>query len=98
MMFAMMLLCGAVLDGIMPIANSVLAAPLNSLPQIRQQTPAAGTGTFTISNHLKAAIQTNINNGSNAAMVIALVDTNATQFYRYGKMSISYETIVYKNT
>jgi len=52
MLFAMMLLCGAVLDGIMLIANSVLAAPLNSLPQIRQQTPAAGTGTFTISNRL----------------------------------------------
>jgi serine-type D-Ala-D-Ala carboxypeptidase/endopeptidase len=98
MMFATMLLCGAVLDGIIPLANSVLAAPLNSLPQIRQQTAAAGTGTFTISNQLKAAIQSNINNGSNATFVIALVDPNGTQFYGYGKMSTANQTTVDKNT
>jgi CubicO group peptidase (beta-lactamase class C family) len=42
---------------------------------------------FKISDNLKQLIRTLVDNRTNAAMVIGLVDANGTQFYGYGKTS-----------
>ena len=42
---------------------------------------------FEITNDLKNLIRTLVDNGTNAAMVIGLVDSNGTHFYGYGKTS-----------
>lgn len=42
---------------------------------------------FEITDNLKHVIKTSVDNGTNAAMVIGLVDSNGTQFYGYGKTS-----------
>jgi CubicO group peptidase (beta-lactamase class C family) len=56
------------------------------------------SGTFKISDHLKEVIRSRIDNGSNAAIVIGLVDPNVMQFYGYGKLSAANQTTVDKNT
>jgi CubicO group peptidase (beta-lactamase class C family) len=56
------------------------------------------SGTFKISDRLKEIIRSRIDNGSNAAIVLGLVDPNGTQFYGYGKMSAANQTTVDKNT
>ena len=43
-------------------------------------------------------MKSHINNGSNAAPVIGLVDPNGTQFYGYGKISAAIQTTADKNT
>lgn len=54
---------------------------------------------FIITSDLKKLIRTLVENGTNAAVVIGLVDSNGTQFYSYGKTSEgSNATIVDENT
>jgi serine-type D-Ala-D-Ala carboxypeptidase/endopeptidase len=94
------LLSAALLIGTATGANSLLAYsnPLNALLQINPKGAIGGENTFTKYNQIKAAIKSNIDNGSNAGIVIALVDPNGTQFYGYGKMSATNQTNVNKNT
>ena len=48
---------------------------------------------------LKHQIKTLVDNGTNAAIVIGLVDSNGTQFYGYGKTSnVTNATVVNENT
>jgi D-alanyl-D-alanine-carboxypeptidase/D-alanyl-D-alanine-endopeptidase len=56
------------------------------------------SGAFKISDCLKEIIRSRINIGSNAAIVLGLVDPSGTQFYGYGKMSAAKQTTVDKNT
>lgn len=59
------------------------------------------TGSFKISDYMKQIIQSRIDNaGSNAAIVVGLVNSSGTQFYGYGKLSSSSsnKTTVDKNT
>jgi len=54
---------------------------------------------FEITNDLKKLIRTLVDNGTNAAIVIGLVDSNGTQFYGYGKTSnVTNATIVNEDT
>ena len=54
---------------------------------------------FEITDSLKHQIKTLVDNGTNAAIVIGLVDSNGTQFYGYGKTSnATNATIVNENT
>lgn len=54
---------------------------------------------FEITNYLKKLIRTLVDNGTNAAIVIGLVDSNGTQFYGYGKTSnATNATIVNEDT
>ena len=54
---------------------------------------------FEITDNLKHLIKTLVDNGTNAAMVIGLVDSNGTQFYGYGKTSnATNATVVNENT
>jgi len=55
----------------------ILKAPSNPPSQIAS-TKAAGD-TFTIAGKLRQAVKSLVDNGSNAAMVIGLVDPNGTQ-------------------
>jgi CubicO group peptidase (beta-lactamase class C family) len=93
-------LSAILLTGIFVAANSILAAtvPHIALQQIQPEGLFIGKNTFTISNQLRAALKSDIDNGSNAGIVIALVDPNGTQFYGYGKMSNANQTSVNKNT
>jgi CubicO group peptidase (beta-lactamase class C family) len=93
-------LSAILLAGIVVAANSILAAtvPHIALQQTKPEGSFIGKKTFTISNQLRAAVKSDIDNGSNAGIVIALVDPNGTQFYGYGKMSNANQTSVNKNT
>ena len=54
---------------------------------------------FEITNDLKNLIRTLVDNGTNAAIVIGLVDPSGTQFYGYGKTSnTTNTTVVNKDT
>ena len=54
---------------------------------------------FEITDKLKHQIKTLVDNGTNAAIVIGLVDSNGTQFYGYGKTSnVTNATVVNENT
>jgi serine-type D-Ala-D-Ala carboxypeptidase/endopeptidase len=81
--------------------NSTLAVSFPSSPISLSQKGLHGAvqaGNFKISDRLKDIIRSRIDNGSNAAIIIALVDPNGTQFYGYGKMSAANQTTVNKNT
>jgi serine-type D-Ala-D-Ala carboxypeptidase/endopeptidase len=95
-------LSAALLTSIITEANSILAAStsLNGLVllQIKHKGAIGGGNTFTISDQVKTAIKSNIDNGSNAGIVLALIDPNGTQFYGYGKMSAANQTNVNQNT
>lgn len=112
-LFATMVLSGVLLDNITSSsANSILNAsssssvyaistttsPLDPLTHTGVAQVAEDNNTFTISDKLKEEIKSHIDNGSNAAIVIGLVDPNGTQFYGYGKMSNANQTTVDKNT
>jgi CubicO group peptidase (beta-lactamase class C family) len=103
-LFATMVLSGILLASTISGANSILAAPSHVSPTstplnpISKPGPAKGVDTFIISDKLKEAIKSHIDNGSNAAIVIGLVDPNGTQFYGYGKMSTANPTTADKNT
>ncbi len=62
----------------------VLAQVTNasSLPQV-----VTAEQPFIITDHLKQTIRTLVDNGTNAAVVVGLVDANGTQFFGYGKTS-----------
>jgi CubicO group peptidase (beta-lactamase class C family) len=95
-------LSAALLTSIITEANSILAAStsLNGLGllEIKHKGAIGGENTFTISDQVKTAIKSNIDNGSNAGIVLALIDPNGTQFYGYGKMSAANQTNVNQNT
>ena len=74
-----------------PSHVSPTSTPLNP---ISKPGSAKGVDTFTISDKLKEAIKSHIDNGFNSAVVIGLVDRNGTQFYGYGKMSAANQTTV----
>jgi CubicO group peptidase (beta-lactamase class C family) len=102
-----LLMYGIVAAGNISAANSVIDAPsfvtlkahviLSNPPSQIGTTKAAGD-TFTITGKLREAVNSLIDNGSNAAIVIGLVDPNGTQFYGYGKMSAANQTKVDENT
>ncbi|HYG00352.1 MAG TPA: serine hydrolase domain-containing protein [Candidatus Saccharimonadales bacterium] len=70
-------------------------ANASSSPQI---VPTAGQP-FIITDDLKQTIRTLVDNGTNAAMVVGLVDANGTQFFGYGKTSnATNATTVNENT
>ena len=56
------------------------------------------SNSFTITNSLKEEIKSHLDNGSNAAIVLGLVDPNGTQFFGYGNISTAKQTTVDKNT
>ncbi|HZI70604.1 MAG TPA: serine hydrolase [Nitrososphaeraceae archaeon] len=113
-LFATIVLSGVLLDNTISSANSILNASSSSSSVYSMSTTTAatplkplthtgvknakGNSTFTISYKLKKEINSHIDNGSNAAIVIGLVDPNGTQFYGYGKMSNANQTTVDKNT
>ncbi|HEY6668564.1 MAG TPA: serine hydrolase domain-containing protein [Candidatus Nitrosopolaris sp.] len=62
-------------------------------------TVSAGSSSFEINDNLKQIIRTLVDNKTNAAVVIGLVDANGTQFYGYGKTSnATNATTVNENT
>jgi CubicO group peptidase (beta-lactamase class C family) len=104
---ATLVLSGTLLAGSIPTANSIVGvyssvsskAPIASVISLSQTGPTTTAGnSSTISGKLKDSIKSLIDNESNAAIVIGLVDRNGTQFYGYGKMSIANQTTVDKNT
>ena len=84
------------------IAENISALIFTMLPsyQNKQEIPSADQPIdFEITNDLKNLIRILIDNGTNAAIVIGLVDSNGTQFYGYGKTSNApYATTVNEDT
>ena len=77
-----------------PTITTIVASPMQISPAI-----ASSATSFEITDNLKQLIRTLVDNGTNAAMVIGLVDPNGTQFYGYGKTSnATNATIVNENT
>jgi serine-type D-Ala-D-Ala carboxypeptidase/endopeptidase len=94
--FTMLLVLTIALSGISTITTIAAASPAtkSSSTSIESSSP-----TFEIKDNLKQLIRTLVDNGTNAAMVIGLVDANGTQFYGYGKTSnASNATTVNENT
>jgi CubicO group peptidase (beta-lactamase class C family) len=91
--FAMLFAIAITLSGT-PTITTIAASPMPISPSI---VPPATT--FEITDNLKHLIRTLVDNGTNAAMVIGLVDPNGTQFYGYGKTSnATNATTVNENT
>jgi D-alanyl-D-alanine-carboxypeptidase/D-alanyl-D-alanine-endopeptidase len=91
--FAMLFAIAITLSGT-PTITTTAASPMPISPSI---VPPATT--FEITDNLKHLIRTLVDNGTNAAMVIGLVDPNGTQFYGYGKTSnATNATTVNENT
>jgi serine-type D-Ala-D-Ala carboxypeptidase/endopeptidase len=74
--------------------TTIVASPMPISPGM-----VSSATTFEITDNLKQLIRTLVDNGTNAAMVIGLVDPNGTEFYGYGKTSnATNATIVNENT
>ena len=70
-----------------------------SLSQNKQELESEKPIDFEITNNLKNLIRTLVDNGTNAAIVIGIVDPNGIQFYGYGKTSnATNATIVNEDT
>ena len=92
--FTMLLVLTIALSGISTITTIAAASPTTKSSSIGSSSP-----TFEITDNLKQLIRTLVDNKTNAAMVIGLVDANGTQFYGYGKTSnASNATTVNENT
>jgi serine-type D-Ala-D-Ala carboxypeptidase/endopeptidase len=65
-----------------PTITTIVASPMP-----KSQAIVSSATTFEITDNLKQLIRTLVDNGTNAAMMIGLVDSNGTQFYGYGKTS-----------
>jgi hypothetical protein len=91
--FAMLFALAITLSGT-PTITTIAASPTPKSPAI-----VSSATTFEITDNLKQLIRTLIDNKTNAAMVIGLVDPNGTQFYGYGKTSnATNATTVNENT
>jgi serine-type D-Ala-D-Ala carboxypeptidase/endopeptidase len=77
-----------------PAITTIVASPMPISPAM-----VSSASTFEITDNLKLLIRTLVDNGTNAAMVMGLVDPNGTQFYGYGKTSnATNATTVNENT
>jgi D-alanyl-D-alanine-carboxypeptidase/D-alanyl-D-alanine-endopeptidase len=86
LLFAMLFAIAIVLSETATVTTAAAASPtINSSPEVVGV--AAELSPFKITDDLKHLIRTLVDNGTNAAMVIGLVDANGTQFYGYGKTS-----------
>jgi D-alanyl-D-alanine-carboxypeptidase/D-alanyl-D-alanine-endopeptidase len=91
--FAMLFALAIALFGT-PTITTIAASPMPKSPAI-----VSSATTFGITDNLKQHIRTLVDNRTNAAMVIGLVDANGTQFYGYGKTSnATNATTVNENT
>jgi serine-type D-Ala-D-Ala carboxypeptidase/endopeptidase len=81
------------------ISGTSTITTIAASPMPKSQATVSPATTFEITDNLKQLIRTLIDNGTNAAMVIGLVDQNGTQFYGYGKTSnATNATTVNENT
>jgi D-alanyl-D-alanine-carboxypeptidase/D-alanyl-D-alanine-endopeptidase len=86
LLFAMLFAIAIVLSETATVTTAAAASPtMKSSPEVVGV--AAELSPFKITDDLKHLIRTLVDNGTNAAMVIGLVDANGTQFYGYGKTS-----------
>jgi CubicO group peptidase (beta-lactamase class C family) len=84
-----------VAENISSSISSILLSSINKQKVIQSEKPV----NFEITNDLKNLIRTLVDNGTNAAIVIGLVDPSGTQFYGYGKTSnTTNTTVVNKDT
>jgi serine-type D-Ala-D-Ala carboxypeptidase/endopeptidase len=91
--FAMLFALAITLSGT-PTITAIVTSPM---PE--SQAIVSSATTFEITDNLKQLIRTLVDNGTNAAMVLGLVDANGTQFYGYGKTSnATNATTVNENT
>ena len=67
--------------------NTSSISTMLPLSQNKQEVEAEKPIDFEITNNLKNLIRTLVDNGTNAAIVIGIIDQNWTQFYGYGKTS-----------
>ena len=82
-----------------PITIAAAASSTTKLLSSLPQTASTESSSFEITDNLKQVIRTLVDNKTNAAMVIGLVDANGTQFYGYGKTSnATNTTTVNENT
>jgi CubicO group peptidase (beta-lactamase class C family) len=82
-----------------PITIAAAASSTTKLLSSLPQTASTESSSFEITDNLKQIIRTLVDNKTNAAMVIGLVDANGTQFYGYGKTSnATNATTVNENT
>ena len=82
-----------------PITIAAAASSTTKLLSSLPQTASTESSSFEITDNLKQVIRTLVDNKTNAAMVIGLVDANGTQFYGYGKTSnATNATTVNENT
>ena len=100
----LLLLSFSVLFVVLDIALSetpiTIASAASSTTKLLSSLPASTeSSSFEITDNLKQVIRTLVDNKTNAAMVIGLVDANGTQFYGYGKTSnATNATTVNENT
>ena len=86
LLFAMLFAIAIVLSETPTVTTAAAASPtMKSSPEVVGV--AAELSPFKITDDLKHLIRALVDNGTNAAMVIGLVDANGTQFYGYGKTS-----------
>jgi D-alanyl-D-alanine-carboxypeptidase/D-alanyl-D-alanine-endopeptidase len=86
LLFAMLFAIAIVLSETPTVTTAAAASStMKSSPEVVGV--AAELSPFKITDDLKHLIRTLVDNGTNAAMVIGLVDANGTQFYGYGKTS-----------
>jgi CubicO group peptidase (beta-lactamase class C family) len=81
LLFAMLFAIAIVLSETLTVTTATASPTIKSSPVVVTEPP------FKITDDLKQLIRTLVDNGTNAAMVIGLVDANGTQFYGYGKTS-----------